>query len=395
MKNVFIRSFVFFLLIIQTSFVIGQTKVDMWESLYKDSKSIKEKRDMMKKISERATKEFDELIQYALREEAVFPLRKTRPELPLFEEWVYYTLVSAKNIKINKGSDQLKLIYRKVENPLYRGEILYAIGMIGDKSYLPWLNSLLIDINNNHRNGDFKGEEENLYGLIKGLEFYKDTSSFAPLFYTAIPNYDEKIRELAQQVLLKITDDPAPLCSNVIFLEQDPRIMLEALNYAYKSKSSDDKKIKTCKIGLMESSYRVVDRTDSALLLKLRNESVFFLGELKARDPEIIEPIRLKWEIDQDVYSRLTVVEALQKIGSDDTNKFLINRINEFVDKKLEGEKTGYEITDGNKVVIAIIRALGIAKVEESLQKLYKITLSSEFENIIKQEAKRSIEMIE
>ena len=100
MKYKIILLVVLFSVLFQTSALFSQTKVDMWEGLYKDSISLKEKRDMMKKIEERVTNEFGDLILYALREEAVFPLRKIRPEQPIFEEWVYYIVLAAKKINI-------------------------------------------------------------------------------------------------------------------------------------------------------------------------------------------------------------------------------------------------------------------------------------------------------
>jgi hypothetical protein len=375
--------------------VNSQSDPKMWESLYNDAKNLSEKRDLIFKISSIVTKDFENILMNALEEEVVYPVGNAIQEKQLFEEWVYYTVISAKAISMKKGGPELQLIYQKISKDLYRGEILYKIGQTQDPAMLPWLNNVLRDVNILYRTGKFYGHDELLFGLLRGVEFFADPSSFINVFYTNVPNYSEKIRVVAKEVLLKISKQPAPLCDAFILQEQDPRLMLEAFHYSMKSESKDEQKVNTCKIALREGMYRAVIEQDKPLVSKLRNDAVFFAGALKAKDPEIVDLINKKWNLDADVNSRINDIEALQKMGTPEADKLLSGKLNEFVNLKMVGEKTGYEMEDGNRVVISLIRALGEIKSSASLGKLYKITVTSEFENILVIEAQKAIAKIE
>ncbi|MCK4796492.1 MAG: hypothetical protein KAT05_03880 [Spirochaetes bacterium] len=391
-----ITCFLIFFILISTYSLLGQRSPKLWGELYQNSKTIKQKKDIIVNIYDVATKDFEVLILIIFQDIFEHPDTKMALKKLYFEESVYYLTLMMNKLDIKTKSAQLKLLYERINNPLYKGEILAVIGKSGDKNLLPWLNELLKKMNIDHRIGKFYNQQDTLYGLIKALGYYNDASSFRELFYVSIPNYSNKVRTLAQGVLKKITNAPSPFCDNIITIEKDYRITLEALRYSVKSESPDKHKIKTCLIVLSKAMDEVIIKTEDSLQNQLRDEAAIFLGELKAADIEAVQLLSRKWKFDKGINSRLVTIEALQKIGTDEAAKELANRLAFFIEMKFEGAKTGYLEKEGKRVFIAILRALSdIGSSSIGIKEIYQVSASQEFESEIREEALRALKKLE
>ncbi len=375
-------------------YLFSQADPKFWENLYKKSETLKEKYQMTKDIYNSAVNGFENIIEQILIEQAGYSIEtKTPEEKRIYDEWVFYSVSTVDKINAKVGSEEMKKIFYKINNFRYKGKIIYTIGKIGNKDYLPWMNEQLKIINLKQRKGQYKDDMgELLFNILKALEFYNDPSSFADIFYVTFPNYKDNIRTFAQIILKKITNNPAPFCTEIIKKENYQIIKNEALLYSVNSGSPEDAKIITCVTALLDALTVPAQKDEIGIQLIIKDNATYYLGEFKVNDPEVIAMISKKWSFDEGTNSNLITIEALRKIGSEDSGKILGDKLMLYIEKKREGEKTGYLESEGIKIVVAIIRAIGDIPGNAGLDKLYLIKYGAQYENILKIEAQKAID---
>ncbi|OHD15643.1 MAG: hypothetical protein A2086_13775 [Spirochaetes bacterium GWD1_27_9] len=394
----FIYLIVSFLIVTGLLFSQTTTSVKGWEILYKQARDVKEKKEKVQQMSDIATKEFEKLIYSILQEEVEYALTKNPQEIKYFEEWVYYTILLVGKLEFKNTGNLLKALYIKVENPRYKGEIALVIGKVGATDLIGFLNNELRVYNDLQKNGKIIGKEETVDGLIRALTIFKDYSSFPVLFYASLPNYPENLRLLAINALSKMTDSPSKDCEKVIKNEKNMDVVLEALRFSFESKSPESEKISATKTALFVGLDELVnsDKNTSIETLKnIRDEATFYLGELKAKDPEVIKLIDKKWNTtDKDTNGNLISIEALQKIATEDAAKVLITKLAFLTLKAKEGYGTGFGKDEGEKITIAIIRALGSIGSPIAYDELLKVKNSTNYGKPIIEEANKALEKV-
>lgn len=387
MKKIFLMLLFLFYL----NNVFSVSLVDLWTRRYRNAKDIKEKREIVLSLNKRVTGEYEPLILEILKEMSLYIPDASPENFRYYEDIVYYVAEMMQKLGIKKSSDDLILIYKKMKNPLHKGMIAETIGMIQDKKDLWFLNEELKLINLEHRKGTYKDKDRQLYGIVRGLQFFSDPSSFSELFYVAIPNYSKVIQEEANKAILKITKDVAPYCKELIESETDARIILEALSFAYSSESSVEKKVECAQVALLKGiNFGLKDPVVNTQFEKIRDESTRILGELKASDEKTLVLISKKWDNDKNTNSRLITIEALEKIGTNESGKILANWLKIFIDRKKKESAAATTIPDENKILIAIIKALGNIKGDVGAEELFEITPI--FGSIIVDEARKALE---
>lgn len=317
-----------------------------WRHIYKSqSSSIKLKRDNLCKISQEATIEFKSLILDILDEQVSYGIERNKSLKGDFEEWIYYGVLTAGKLELKEAVPKMKILFSHVDNPRIKGAILYYIGRTGDRAILPWLNSLMDHYNKVHAMGEIRGKEDIVYGLLRSLEFYRHPSSFHPVFYAAVPNYSERIRETAGKLLEAITDDPAPLCVKIIRTEKNRRLVYQALQYALNSSSDRKTKIETALIALeygIDKMY-TINYQNETVHRSILDLAVKALGDLEAKEPEVVAAINRKWEGDihfrhqqiVDRASQIINIHSLEKIGTENAIAVLTAKLLYFTEHAL------------------------------------------------------------
>jgi len=391
------KSIVFIIMSFLTIGLFSQsTNAKTWANLYKKAISIAEKKQKMDQIFNVANQDFEGFVKDVLIEQIDYPVPKEVKEKKIYNELIFKTIQLAEKLKITGASGSIKTLYYKIDELNYRGEILYILGKLGDKSILPWLISEMGIANDLHRNGKSAGKYDIVDGAIKGLSFFKDPSSFDVLFYAAVPNYSDKIRKVALETINSITSEPAKLCASYIKKENDFTLILEALRFANKSASKNEDKISASKAALEMTFDAATTPSDLVLETKktVQNESVSYLGELKASDDEIVKLILRKWESDKLINSNIISIEALQKIGTQTAIDAIRSKLAFFNLKVKEGAGTGFSKDEGVKFTIALIRALGASKNQSALEELYDARSTTNYDKVIVDEAEKAIKNI-
>ncbi len=373
-------------IIISSGLMFGQSDVKTLEALYKNSTTIKEKNEVTKRLLGSASSDAEPLLMEILNDQSVTNI-VNRQDQTQFNEWVHNTMEVLDKAGIKSGAVQMRKIFDMVTDYTYKGEILLAIGNTGDKNLLPWLNSLLDKVNNNNRNGKKDYPESYIYNLIEAIGMFNDPSSFQYLFYAANPAYGVKTRKLAQDKLAGLTNDPAPYCAEYIKTENDQLLILNALYYAINSGSPAENKILACKAALYSTMFTEAPPDQKSTQNEIRDEAASYLGEYKASDKDIIDLIAKKWDFDKNINSRLVTIQALEKIGTEDSAKILADKLDYYIDKTGDGARLGMTEQEGNRLVIALIRALGNIPNSIGIEELNRLVTSPDFGDIIKREA--------
>jgi hypothetical protein len=391
MKKIF--CVVFILCAFFLSSLYSKEKVtEMWTSLYKKSVTLAEKKQKMEQIANIATTDFTDLIKDALTEEAGYPPITDPKERKTLNELIYKTFSIAEKLKMPLPISLFENLYYRLDESRYKGELIFTMGKLGDKAMIPWLNNEMNNMNKLQKNGEILGKEEIVEGLVRALTLYKDQSSFPYLFYASLPNYPEKIRKLALTGLTSISNEPANLCTDYIKTETDFNMILEALKFASETNSPNEHKILTAKTALIKSmNTQIFPSPDIETQRKLKDNSVYYLGILKADNPEIFKLISDKWNSDVSSKSNIITIEALQKIGSNDAVGLLREKLAFITLNAKKGGGVSVVKDDNGEVIIAIIRALGVLGNQDALEELMDVKLSVEFGKPIIDEAEKAI----
>lgn len=384
--------------------LFGARDANYYKKMYRLAVDMKEKRDKVKEINSVADESYKDLILEILDEQINHGRERNASIRRDFEEWIYYSTLTAGKIRIPEAAIKLKTLYPYIDNPIYKGTIALSMGMTKNKEILPWLNELLKDLNDKHRKGEMKGNEEIVFGTISALSEFNDPSSFRDVFYAAMPNYSEKIRTLGENLLLSITKDPASLAPAVINKENDFVLVNQMMDFVYNSESSSDGKIDTILLAIERvlGTTGERDEKNKELKTKIKNNGVKYLGELKAQKAGVVDMIQKKWDDDtlvktmktEDVLFQITNIEALQKIGTLEACKAITGRLKYYNDKIKDGSLTGYGHKDGAKIVSALIRALGSFAAlndEAAFYELELVRTSKEYGDILRKEAAAAV----
>ena len=343
-----------------------------YETMYKSAIRMKEKRNLVKEMYKNIKDDYAQIISNIIDEQYNYGVEKDKNSFKDYEEWIYYTAMCAGTLKLSGKVEKLKAMYSYVKTPIYMGTIAHVLALTGAKDeVLPWLNEHLREMNTMVRkgSGSIGYKEEIVEGILLGMKEFKDPTSFEHVFFATVPNYSERIRKIAREILAEITDNPAPLIATFINAESDFSLVRELLAYAHKSSSSTEDKEKLYLSVLDHCLGQLVENNpeNMAFKPKVEQDAVFYLGEIQAKDSLAVKLIAEKWKVDnsdkrgvaEDTNVKLTNIDALRKIGSPEAAKVLLENLNIYYTAGIQGFGTGYGTKEGNKIFIAVIRALG------------------------------------
>ncbi|MCH5149406.1 MAG: hypothetical protein J1G30_01955 [Spirochaetales bacterium] len=386
-----------------------ERSANYYKTMYSMARKMKEKRDLVKEMYKNIKEDYAPIISDIIDEQYNYGVERDKNSFKDYEEWIYYTAMSAGALKLSDKAEKLKTIYSYLKTPIYIGTVAHVLALTGAKDeVLPWLNEHLREMNLMVKKGTGKiaYREEIAEGLLLGAKEFKDPTSFEPVFFATIPNYSEKVRKIANEVLKEITDDPVPLISTFINREDDFVIVRNLLTYAYKSSSSDDEKEKLYVSVLNRCLGQLVEKNHENITNKpkVEQDAVFYLGEIKAKSPEAAKAIGEKWRADnadkrgiaEDTNIKLINIDALRKMGTKEASDVLLENLTYIYTMGKEGFGTGYGTKEGNRIFIAVIRALGdMGNSDENITMALELIRSSyEFGTPVTREAEKALEKL-
>lgn len=383
------------------SFLEAQVKAGTWGTLYKHAVSMKDKRDKAKELYDIADESFKDITIYILREQDNYGIERSWFRRKDYEEWIMYTARTAAKLGIEEAAPYIMTLYDRLETSLYKGVLLESIGQTKNEIVVPWLNEIFRVINNSNREGKTRPEDEEimLFGLLKSIRVFNDSSSFPHLFYARSNNYSSKIQDLADDIIAEVSSTPALLCKEVVISDPDLRVKFNALKYGFDSESSDEDKVAVCISAINQALGNVTgdDGVNKLLVSDILNTSVNYIGELASADPEAAKAIERKWNNDlliknptlNDTNEQIYNIEALQEMKSEESARVLYEKFKYYNDMKKLGAKVGYGEQEGFRVLKAIIRAIGETGIqnEDILVELLRTSNAGEYGDIVQEEA--------
>ncbi|HNZ26506.1 MAG TPA: hypothetical protein PLG34_01805 [Spirochaetota bacterium] len=362
--------------------------------LYKQASSMKEKLARIKDIYKVATSEYEDFVLSIASEAAHYFVKNDEDDVKYYDDWAFYTVLTAAKLQLKKSAPFLAEIYKKSKKQIYRGEILYSIGKTGNTDYIQFLNNELRYFNNQTKLGDASVRDFDMIvsGAVRGLGVFADKSSFNELFYATFP-YNEKIRNEALASIANITKEPSILVGDLIDQEDELEIIAAALKFSYESDSSRESKIIPCKKALskMITKLQKYESSKEHFVQKIKDECVRQLGELRATEKEVARMIEVKWLADKNQRSDYITIEALVKIGTYEATQILSKRLAYYNNIVKEGGKTAFNKEEGEKLMLRIIEGLGFVGDDLAIEELEKIRTGEEYSSTMRDAAGKSI----
>ncbi|MCG8570895.1 MAG: hypothetical protein MJB14_12215, partial [Spirochaetes bacterium] len=355
MKKYFLTTFILIFIMAP----IFSQNVRVWKRLYNKAQSVKEKRNKVEQMYRVADESFKRFVIEILDEQVSYGTVKNKLVKKDYEQWIAATVKIVAKLKIAESVERIKKVLGNIDTPLTLGQIYLDMAKTENKELIPWFNRLLYDFNLQHSQGGTVGKEPIIDGMIQALAVFNDPSSFPYVFYVAMPNYEERIRNRADQLLKNISNDPAPLCKEIILEEQDKNVRMQALKYGYESESSNEDKADMAIAALFQEVNIIGEKDAVQKLLKKEVEdlAIQYIKALKTTNPNAVKAIEAKWFRDrkvknirvEDTNHMINMVEALQSIATDDAVILLTTKLAYFNEKVSADFGTGYGEKEGQK----------------------------------------------
>ncbi len=317
------------LLVITAGSLFATDQAEVWSRLYRRSISFEQKKMVMTNIVKMDDRALEPVLIEAL-EEMNGDIQKFSGNIALMVQWTEMTRMIVKKLgelKTLDAEDQIYFVVTHSEDPYLIADSLIALGNIRAVKYAENISTMLRNLNFNTQQTNRDNAEIQAYGAVMALMKMREPIGFEQAFYAYIGWYSKRTKDLAQEALKYITDDPTePIMA--IMKEADYKTKKTALMVEKESSAPADSKTRVAVLALEEGlRYQTSDRIEQDELSKLRIEAMKILIENEADDdaavPFLKEIFRRKTDLNESLYS----LYALGVIGSDAAVKILVDNL--------------------------------------------------------------------
>ncbi|MDR0585832.1 MAG: hypothetical protein LBG26_01180 [Treponema sp.] len=250
-------------------------------------------------------------------------------------------------------------LWRVVENffdPLVKAEALRALGKVQATDLLPQVVQLLTDINN-APSEDRLNQEQIAFGAVEGLEAYKDSSGYLPVFFAATGWYSDRVKQRARQALPNIMDNPTdPLVSVIKSSSYNNSVKYAALEVLETSNVTAQQKASGAVASLAEvwrvSTSQVGQRS---ILTSNRKLALSMIRRYGTEDTNVYPLLERCYREGADEEEQIAALAALSALATDDSAR----RLSAFLADMNERLRRGTLTREDERMVRVIIPALG------------------------------------
>lgn len=370
----------------------------VWARLYGRATTLEQKYQVLQSIVEQDSRDMIPVLQEAL-DEQIRALRnpRTRTERELAFTITKMAVKELGQLKATEAAPFVWEVVESVEEPFLKGESIIAIGKMGAREYAEELALMLRNINFNYDEIENQRNNEIIaYALVMALERLKQPVGYKPVFFASTGWYSGRsgVKELAEDALSSMVEDPTEQLADIIVEESDFNIKLHALQAALRSNAPPENKAKIAALGFKEG-IRNTDRNkkERYALKSLRIESLNAVAGITAKDESVLpvmEEMVLGYRKDRvyDEDEMLAVLNALGSFQNDGAAKILSDFL-AYLTNRREGRPT-----DSLRIAKATIIALGRTGSQMGIEELNMVIISPYWENSIRRLAKDALENI-
>ncbi|MDR0403293.1 MAG: hypothetical protein LBH35_06870 [Treponema sp.] len=250
-------------------------------------------------------------------------------------------------------------LWRVVENfsdPLVQAEALHALGMVQATDMLPQVIQLLTDINNAPTE-DRLGQEQTAFGAVEGLEAYRDSSGYLPVFFVTTGWYSDRVKSRARQALPNIMDNPTdPLVSVIKSSSYGPGVKYAALQVLEASEVTAQQKASGAVASLTEAWRTSTNQAGQrSILTGSRKLALSMVRRYGTEDTNVYPLLERCYREGADEEEQIAALSALSALATDDSAR----RLSAFLADMNERLRRGTLTREDERMVRVIIPALG------------------------------------
>ncbi|MDR2314019.1 MAG: hypothetical protein LBE02_05745 [Spirochaetaceae bacterium] len=241
-------------------------------------------------------------------------------------------------------------------NPLVRAEALASLGKVQAADYIPHVVQVLSDINI-EPGEDPLVREQVAYGAITGLEEYKDSSGYLPVFFVTTGWYSDRLKNRAREALPKIMDNPTePLLSVIRSSSYNYAVKYSALQTLEAADITTQQKSQGAVASLTEA-WRTSSNTVSqrSILTSTRKLSLNMIRRYGTEDTNVYPLLERCYREGVDEEEQIAALSALAALATDDSARRLSSFLYDMNTRLSRGTLT----KEDERMVRVIIPALG------------------------------------
>ena len=241
-------------------------------------------------------------------------------------------------------------------NPLVRAEALSSLGKVQAVDFIPQVVQLLSDLNL-EPGRDPMLREQVAYGAIVGLEEYKDSSGYLPVFFVTVGWYNDRTKARAREALPKIMDNPTePLVSVIKGSSYNFPTKYGALQVLEASSVTTQQKSQGAVAALTEGwRTNTSQNPNRSTIINMRKLALSMIRRYGTEDANVYPLLERCYREGSDAEEQIASIAALSALASDDSARILSGFLNDINTRLARGTLT----QEDERMVRVIIPALG------------------------------------
>lgn len=372
-----IFSLLFLLIAVGSTVVLGDEVSSMWSRIYSRARGYEDKIMIMTGIIEVDNPSIVYFLGTALADlnEQQNNISSTT-ELLQHQELTKMVVRKLGELKAGEFSDLLYDVIKTTNDPYLKGEAIIALGRTANPEYSDDIAIFLRNLNLNIETGREDKEAEVLaLAAVLALERFSQPVGYTPLFFASIGWYSKlsSVREQASRVLDTLVADPTETLKDLVRLETQFDIKIEALMAEYRSNAPPEGKtavaVEALQQGLVNQAGNATERS---LLSRMRQNAMGIIREHGPGDDDSLDILEKLLYGRFDVTEKLTALETIGTYTGDNAALVLVKYLKLQNDRQMSGLAP-----EDYRVIKTTIRTLGILANPIAFEELSVVKISN------------------
>jgi hypothetical protein len=244
---------------------------------------------------------------------------------------------------------------------------LIALGQVNGREFLPYIIQRLNEYNSQtFRNAETRRRyQAAVIGCISALETFQDLSGFSPVFFVSVGSYDPAVRQIANNALPNIAEDPGDVISTIIQnTTNNPVVKLEAWNQMLRSRAPNSSKARVATVAIATSySYPTTDLSMQKRLGDMRKSAIKTIMQFGVSDNIVYTYLDRSYSTNfnnnaPDYEEIILTLNALAAIKSDEAVDLFLKYLRELNERRYTGPWTDKE----RQVFQWVVSCIGVTK---------------------------------
>lgn len=279
-------------------------------------------------------------------------------------------------LKTVEYSDLMFDVFKNTDDVYLRAETVLALGRTVDPNYSDDIAIFLRNLNLNiGAEAADKDSEVLALAAVLALERFRQPVGFNPLFFASIGWYSKvsSVREQAARALDTLVEDPTPILLDLVRLETDFAVKLEALEAEGRSKAPDSGKAAVAAEAIRQGLINEpASQSAKSTLARLRYRGLELLIEHGPAETGVEEYLEEIIFSQFDINEQLTAVLALETDG----RAGAVNSLVRFLAAQNNRQISGLTPAD-YRVIKSVIKTLGNIGNQAAFEELTAVKISN------------------